>query len=206
MEKHKIAATSCPKPRNTRRIYLREGARYAASGQVYGFEPRVLHAERCEEIEIVLENSDSVRHALMIPGLNPMFMLEFSGPGTGRARFVTPDQDVTLAFHCHVPTHEDMGMQGEIIVGRGGTATVAAPASPQGHLHEGEGLVVSVDPRKSRLMVDHKEIRGFMAAMVMNYLVTPATLLEGLKPGTRIRFIIDEDQRAIVGIEPLAPQ
>jgi len=135
-----------------------------------------------------------------------MFMLEFSGPGTSSARFVTPDQDVTLAFHCHVPTHEEMGMQGEIVVGRGGTPTAAAQASAQGHLHEGEGLVVSVDLRKSRLVVDHKEIPGFMAAMVMNYLVTPSTLLEGLKPGSRIRFTIDEDQRAIVGIAPLAEQ
>jgi len=206
MEKHKIAATSCPQPRSTRRIYLREGARYATAGHVYGFEPRVLHAERCEEVEVVLENSDSVRHAFMIPSLNPMFMLEFSGPGTSSARFVTPDQDVTLAFHCHVPTHEEMGMQGEIVVGRGGTPTAAAQASAQGHLHEGEGLVVSVDLRKSRLVVDHKEIPGFMAAMVMNYLVTPSTLLEGLKPGSRIRFTIDEDQRAIVGIAPLAEQ
>jgi Cu/Ag efflux protein CusF len=42
-----------------------------------------------------------------------------------------------------------------------------------------------------------------MAAMVMNYLVTPPTLLEGLMPGRKIRFTIDEDQRAIVRITPL---
>jgi Cu/Ag efflux protein CusF len=203
LEKHKIVATSCSKPRSRRRISLREGARYAASGQVYGFEPRLLHAERCEEVEIVLENSDSVRHALMIPGLNPMFMLEFSGPGTRSARFITPDQDVTLDFHCHVPTHEEMGMHGQIVVGRGGTPAAEAQAAIS-HLHQGEGTVVSVDLRKGRLVVDHKEIPGFMAAMVMNYLVTPPTLLEGLTPGRKIRFTIDEDERAIVGITPLA--
>jgi FtsP/CotA-like multicopper oxidase with cupredoxin domain/Cu/Ag efflux protein CusF len=202
LEKHKIVATSCSTPRGRRRIALREGARYAAPGQVYGFEPRLLHVERCEEVEIVLENSDSVRHALMIPGLNPMFMLEFSGPGTKIARFVTPDEDVTLDFHCHVPTHEEMGMHGQIVVGRGGAPPAEAQAALS-HLHQGEGTVVSVDLRKGRLVIDHKQIPGFMAAMVMNYLVTPPTLLEGLTAGRKIRFTIDEDQRAIVGITPL---
>jgi Cu/Ag efflux protein CusF len=53
------------------------------------------------------------------------------------------------------------------------------------------------------MVVDHKEIPGFMAAMVMNYLVNPPILLEGLKPGQNIRFTIDEDQRAIVRVTPL---
>jgi FtsP/CotA-like multicopper oxidase with cupredoxin domain/Cu/Ag efflux protein CusF len=201
LEEHKIIATSCGKPRGFRRIALKEGTQYARPGEVYGFEPRVIHAERCEEIEVVLENGDSVRHELMIPGLNPMFMLEFAGPGVRTARFVTPDEDVTLPFHCHVPTHEEMGMHGELIVGRGGSAKPEETAS--GHLHEGEGVVISVDPRKGRLVVDHKEIPGFMAAMVMNYQVTPPTLLQGLKAGERIRFTIDEDQRAIVNLAPL---
>jgi hypothetical protein len=105
LAEHKIVATSCATPRGVRRIQLKEGTKYAQPGEVYGFAPRVIHAERCEEIEVVLENSDSVRHDLMIPGLNPMFMLDFAGPGTRTARFVTPDQDITLDFHCHAPTH-----------------------------------------------------------------------------------------------------
>ncbi len=74
-----------------------------------------LHTHRC----LVLENTDSVRHALMLPGLNPMFTPEFRGPGIQSARFVTPDQDITLDFHCHVETHEKMGMHGQLIVGKG---------------------------------------------------------------------------------------
>jgi Cu/Ag efflux protein CusF len=198
---HKIVATSCPAPRGFRRIQLKEGIQYAQVGEVYGFAPRVIHAERCEEIEVVLENGDSVRHDLMIPGLNPMFILDFAGPGTRTARFVTPDQDVTLEFHCHVPTHEEMGMHGQLIVGKGGTARPETAAT-SGRLHDGEGIVISVDPRKSRIVVDHKEIPGFMAPMVMTFLVNPPDLLEGLKPGQEIRFTIDEDQRAIVRVAP----
>jgi len=48
-----------------------------------------------------------------------MFNLEFRGPGKRTARFVTPDEDVTLEFRCNVPTHEDLGMKGVFIIGRG---------------------------------------------------------------------------------------
>ncbi len=39
-----------------------------------------------------------------------------------------------------------------------------------------------------------------MGAMEMSYMVTPATLLEGLKAGDKVRFTIDADQRAIVDV------
>lgn len=63
--------------------------------------------------------------------------------------------------------------------------------------------MIAVQPRKGRLVVDHEEIKGFMAAMTMGYQVTPPTLLEGLKPGEKIRFTIDADKRAIVDIKPI---
>ncbi len=203
LAEHRIVASSCAKPRGFRRILMKEGAKEAREGEVYGFEPRTIHAERCEEVELVLENTDSVRHDLMIPGLNPMFTLEFAGPGARTARFVTPDEDITLPFHCHVPTHEKMGMRGELVVGRGGAPTVQPPPTG-GPLYQGEGTVVSIDVRKNRIVVDHKEIPGFMAAMTnMSYLVTRPSLLERLRPGEKIRFTIDADQRAIVNIVPL---
>ena len=52
------------------------------------------------------------------------------------------------------------------------------------------------------MIVDHGEIKDFMAPMVMSYMVMPATLLKGLKPGARIHFTIDADKRAIVDIRP----
>ncbi|MFQ5540105.1 MAG: copper-binding protein, partial [Candidatus Binatia bacterium] len=65
---------------------------------------------------------------------------------------------------------------------------------------KGEGTVILADMRKSQIVVDHKEIPGFMAAMVMGYPVKPAKLLQGLKQGDNIRFTIDAEQKAIVGI------
>jgi len=37
----------------------------------------------------------------------------------------------------------------------------------------------------------------------MSFLVTTATLLEGIEPGDKVRFTIDADKRAIVEVVPL---
>ncbi len=205
LEGHRIVATSCKQPRSFRRIKMKGGVTVARPGEVFAFEPRVVRVRRCEEVEIVLENTDAVRHALMVPGLNPMFVLEFRGPRTQSLRFVTPDEDVTLKFHCHVATHEQMGMVGVLIVGEGGEKKVAHPAQVVAakRLHEGVGVVVALETRNSRVVLDHEEILDFMAPMVMSYMVTPATLLRGLAKGDKVRFTIDADKRAIVDIVPL---
>jgi Cu/Ag efflux protein CusF len=165
---------------------------------------------------------------MMIPGLGPMFTLDFKGLGTRSASFVTPDRDVTLPFHCHVPTHEEFGMRGLIIVGKGspGTAAMVAalnsgstgvftkpaqqataaeapsankPAAAK-HLFYGVGVLKAVENRTGRVIIDHKEIPGFMSAMTMSYLVEPASLLEGLRPGITVNFTIDSNKREIVAI------
>ena len=203
LESHQIVARSCTEPRGFRRIHIKAGRKFAREGEVFGFEPRVIRAAPCEEVEIVLENTDSVRHALMLPGLSPMFLLEFSGPQTRRLRYVTPDEDITLDFHCHVPGHEKMGMVGQLVVGRGGEKVAAATveaAATENRLYEGVGTVIAVDPRRSQLVVDHEEIEGFMAAMIMGYKVAPASLLQGLEPGRRVRFTIDADKEVIVKV------
>ena len=204
LETHRMVAKSCERPRGFRRIFMKGGTKLARKGEAYAFEPRTIRAKPCEEVEIVFENSDAVRHAMMIPGLNPMFMLAFTGRNTRSARFVTPDEDITLEFHCHVEIHEKMGMRGRLIVGKGGerVAHDEPPASAR-HLYEGVGVIVAVQPRKSHLVVDQEVIENFMAAMTMGYPVKPAGLLRGLEAGDRVRFAIDADQQVIVKISPL---
>ena len=66
------------------------------------------------------------------------------------------------------------------------------------------GDVVAVESRKSRLILTHGEIKGFMAAMEeMSFMVTPSTLLQGIEPGNKVRFTIDADKRVIVDVVPL---
>jgi Cu/Ag efflux protein CusF len=67
----------------------------------------------------------------------------------------------------------------------------------------GEGKVIAVVPTSKQLVVDHKEIPGFMEAMTMGYKVDPPSLLAKLKAGDNVRFTIDTQQKAIVKIEKL---
>jgi Cu/Ag efflux protein CusF len=69
----------------------------------------------------------------------------------------------------------------------------------------GVGKVIAVVPNARQIVVDHKEIKGFMGAMTMGYKVTPPTLLNGFKAGEPIRFTIDTQQKAIIKIEKLQP-
>ena len=227
MDEHHLIANACSHPHGVLRVTLREGSSAAHAGQVYSFDPQVIRAQPCETVELTLENTDAIRHDLMIPGLGPMFTLDFRGPGRRTARFVTPEHDVTLPFHCHVPTHEDTGMRGLLVVGKGSPGTeamiaalnkreepaplpaatpvaqAAAPgASP--HLFRGVGVLKSVDARSGRIIIDHKEIPGFMAAMTMSYLVDPASLVEKLQAGQMVDFTVDADKREIVAISPVS--
>jgi FtsP/CotA-like multicopper oxidase with cupredoxin domain/Cu/Ag efflux protein CusF len=200
LEEHRPIAHSCALPRDFRQVILHEGTQVARAGEVYGFTPREVHVGRCEEVEVVLENTDAIRHALMIPGLNPMFMLEFQGPGVRIGRFITPDEDITLPFHCHVPTHAKMGMEGVFIVGKGGASTDKTVTATAPTHFQGVGTVIFVDARKGQLVVDHEEIPGFMAAMIMGYPVQSPMLLHDLTAGDRIRFTIDAHLQVITQI------
>jgi Cu/Ag efflux protein CusF/uncharacterized cupredoxin-like copper-binding protein len=204
-ERHRPVAEACPEqPRSKQRIVVKAGRQYAREGEVFAFEPREIHVERCQEVEIILDNTDEVRHDLMIPGLNPMFAVQVVGADIAAASFVTPDEDVTLFLHCHVPMHDRVGMVGTLVVGKGGEPKVlaqATPPAPGTSLITGTGVVIAAVPRVGRLIVNHEEIRGFMGAMEMSYPVMPPTLLNPINPGDKIQFIIDRGLSAIVAIK-----
>jgi protein SCO1/2 len=65
------------------------------------------------------------------------------------------------------------------------TAVAAAACSraPEPKRYEVRGQILSVDPQRQEVLVDHEDIVGFMPAMTMAYKVQDRTLLEGKKPG-----------------------
>ena len=65
----------------------------------------------------------------------------------------------------------------------------------------GEGTVIALRPEKQQLVLEHGEIKGFMAAMTMGYATNPASLLATVKPGDKVRFTIDTEARAITKID-----
>ncbi|HEX5606973.1 MAG TPA: copper-binding protein [Candidatus Binatia bacterium] len=68
----------------------------------------------------------------------------------------------------------------------------------------GEGSVVAVVPATGQLVIQHGDIKDFMGPMTMGYPTEPASLLEGLKPGDKVRFSIDTEKKVIVKIEKLS--
>jgi Cu/Ag efflux protein CusF len=129
-------------------------------------------------------------------------VLNVVGPDTESARLVTPDEDVTLFLHCHVPIHDKVGMVGKLIVGKGGEPKLLAQAPTiESKTYRGIGVVIATVPRMNRLIVNHEEIKGFMAGMEMSYPVAPPDLLNGLNPGDKIGFTIDAGKSTIVAIE-----
>lgn len=204
-ERHRPLASACPeRPRATRRIVVKAGRQYAREGEVFAFEPRDLRVGRCEEVEVVLENTDDIRHDLMIPGLNPMFALNVVGPAVTSGRFVTPDEDVTLLLHCHLAAHDKVGMLGTLVVGKGGQLkmfTSTPPPAEGQRSFRGVGVVIATVPRAGRLIVNHEEIRGYMTAMEMSFSVASPALLNGLNAGDRIEFTIDVARSAVTAIE-----
>ena len=67
----------------------------------------------------------------------------------------------------------------------------------------GEGEIVATVPKASQIVLEHGELKGFMEAMTMGYRIESVSLLEGLKPGDKVRFTIDVQKRTITAIEKL---
>ena len=81
------------------------------------------------------------------------------------------------------------------------TLPAASQVAPAAKIHTGTGVVIGTNLPDHVLNVDHQPIKGFMPAMKMMYSVTSPSLLEGLKPGDRIRFKLNETEMLITEIE-----
>jgi len=67
----------------------------------------------------------------------------------------------------------------------------------------GEGKVIAVVPGSNQLVIEHGAIKDFMDAMTMGYPADPASLLEGLKAGDKVRFTIDVKKKTIIKVEKM---
>jgi protein SCO1/2 len=65
-------------------------------------------------------------------------------------------------------------------------AAGACSRAPEPKRYEVRGQILSVDPQRQEVLVDHEDIKGFMPAMTMPYKVQDRALLEGKKPGDLI--------------------
>ena len=59
-----------------------------------------------------------------------------------------------------------------------------------GEEFQGVGIVVTINPAKGTIVLNHEEIKGFMPPMIMPFPVASPDLLKGLKPGDPVRFTL----------------
>lgn len=88
-------------------------------------------------------------------------------------------------------------------VDQGGHDAHHGSGTPADKTATGEGKVIAVVPGSNQLVIEHGAIKDFMDAMTMGYPAEQASLLEGLKPGDRVRFTIDVNRKTIVKVEKL---
>ena len=145
--------------------------------------------------------------------LGVRYVLEGSVRKSGdRVRITTQLVDATTGHHLWADRFDQdlkdiFGLQDEItqkvVQILGGYAIKPTKAGAERRLYEGVGVVIGVNLEKSRLVIKMQEIKGFMVPMPMNSQVKPVTLLQGLKPGEKIRFTFDSVTRTITAISQM---
>ena len=104
-----------------------EGGREFASqpGMVYGWNRHELRVEPCSRVTVTFANRDEVRHQWMVHGLprylyaGGMFHIEVNGGESITGTFIVPPEHRTYLLHCDMAHHTEMGMKGQLVVGRG---------------------------------------------------------------------------------------
>jgi Cu/Ag efflux protein CusF len=73
-----------------------------------------------------------------------------------------------------------------------GQSNVSGPAAAvQTTTYHGVGVVKSIDVKRPSIEIDHQDIKDLMPAMTMEFYVKDAALLNGIKPGDRIEFTLE---------------
>jgi Cu/Ag efflux protein CusF len=65
--------------------------------------------------------------------------------------------------------------------------TARKGSEPLTRSYDIKGKVVSVDPKKPAITLDHEDVPGLMKAMEMEFDVENAKILEGIKPGDQVK-------------------
>jgi hypothetical protein len=100
-----------------------------------------------------------------------------------------------------------------VLAGRLSSAQTARPATPRGDWR-GTGVVLAILPPPSELhatrpviVLQHEAIPGLMEqAMAMPFLVATPALFEGIHPGDRVAFVLEDvpDALLVISIERLS--
>jgi Cu/Ag efflux protein CusF len=65
---------------------------------------------------------------------------------------------------------------------------------PDVKYHHGVGVITKITPQDPSIVIDHEEIKDYMAAMKMEYNVKDKSLLDSLQPGDKVDFTVEDKQ------------
>jgi protein SCO1/2 len=69
----------------------------------------------------------------------------------------------------------------------------SADSSAAVQVFEGRGLVTSVTPNRSHLVIDHEDMPGFMSAMKMPFALKDTSVATGVSARDSVHFIVEVD-------------
>ena len=74
---------------------------------------------------------------------------------------------------------------------RNSSIATGPSAAVQTTIYTSRGVVKSIDGKRPSIEIDHEEIPGLMPAMTMDFYLKDGALLNGIKPGDRIEFTLE---------------
>ena len=126
-ENYDVLPNGCKDIASEREISVYANKRFAENvpGAIYGMNAYEWRLEPCTRVTVTLINEDKVRHQWMVHGLPKylypagMFHIEAMGGQSQTGTFIIPSEDQNYLVHCDMAQHMEMGMRGQIIVGKG---------------------------------------------------------------------------------------
>ncbi len=85
------------------------------------------------------------------------------------------------------------------------SAPIAVSTIPKDGNYPGRGTVTKINTELVSVELDHEEIVGLMPKMIMEFYVRDASLLDGLKVGDNVEFVLEykHPSETIVGIKKI---
>ncbi len=77
------------------------------------------------------------------------------------------------------------------------------PPPPPGRQYPLEGVVLAVKPDHTEVTISHKDVKGFMPAMTMPFVIKEPTLLDGIEKGDLVKgtLVVTDDEAWLSAIE-----
>jgi plastocyanin len=126
-ENHDTLPRDCVEISRDHQITIHAGRNYGGDepGVIFAMSQPEVRVEPCSRVQLTFINEDDVRHQWMVHGLPRylypagMFHIEASGGHSKTGTFIVPGDNQTYLIHCDMAQHMEMGMRGQLVVGKG---------------------------------------------------------------------------------------